>query len=197
MRSARRAAGCLLGALGVFVLHAGCGSSHDERVRRRARVGRGRARRRRDAGRQPVLRRRRRAARAVVGRLPGRRRASRARARAARTPRTSAAGRAAPAGACASSTRASMPGNAVPHEQRLRPRAVLRAGARRHGRRHAGDEPGRRRRAGGGRRCTQSAPASAGRCLPLPPTCPGDAGVPADGGTCIESASTTRRRAAR
>jgi hypothetical protein len=34
--------------------------------------------------------------------------------------------------------------------------------------------------------CTQSLPVG-GRCLPLPPTCPGDAGAPADGGSCIEA----------
>lgn len=34
--------------------------------------------------------------------------------------------------------------------------------------------------------CTQSLPTK-GKCLPLPPTCPGDAGAPADGGSCIES----------
>ena len=34
--------------------------------------------------------------------------------------------------------------------------------------------------------CTESLPTT-GRCLPLPPTCPGDAGVLADGGSCIES----------
>ena len=34
--------------------------------------------------------------------------------------------------------------------------------------------------------CTQSVP-SQGRCLPLPPTCAGDAGTTADGGTCIEN----------
>ena len=34
--------------------------------------------------------------------------------------------------------------------------------------------------------CTQPLPV-AGRCLPLPPTCPADAGAPADGGSCIEA----------
>ncbi len=34
--------------------------------------------------------------------------------------------------------------------------------------------------------CTQSVPAS-GRCLPLPPTCAGDAGATADGGACLAS----------
>jgi hypothetical protein len=38
----------------------------------------------------------------------------------------------------------------------------------------------------GGAVCTESVPVG-GRCLPLPPTCAGDAGAAPDGGTCIES----------
>ena len=176
MRSARRAAGCLLGALGVFVLHAGCGSSHDSVFDGGPGSGEGGLGGDGTLGDSPSFGGDGSGACGSSADCPGG-------VCIASTGTCCADAQHVCGGACCTGGSVCLfdacvvPGNACHTSNDCGPGQYCEPALGDGG--DAGTAP-----ADAG--CTQSLPVG-GRCLPLPPTCPGDAGVPADGGTCIES----------